>query len=162
MKFSPRIILFSVIFLALVAGVTILLLFNPIPDSSTIPQGRIQFSMSPWDIPQSRRQLQLVFAARKGGESLEFYWKGKNGDGIRVVEDNQTGKLYGQHLKEGIYEYHEIGSFSLEKGVIHANFLPGSTFIYSSGGFDYGDVITVQVPIETEIAFTEPLPKRAE
>lgn len=159
-KIAVLIILVIFIVIAILIGPTIWKLLSPSSKPKPISQDKINFSISSWEIAWLPK-FHKVFAKKQGvkNASGQFFWESKNGHGITVAYDGNISTVYGQYLNgDQAYEYHEIGNLVKNGSKIQLNFLPGSSFTYTPRNFDFGDVVSVTIPIETKATFTKPLP----
>ena len=114
-------------------------------------QIRFQVDRSPYGFPNLNVLRASKMSVKKS--SGQFYWGSKNGSGIWVMVDLKQGIIYGQQtLSADNYAFHRIGTIDSSGDY---QFLPGALFTYTSESFELPDVVSVELPIETEIIFTK-------
>lgn len=162
-KITLFLLFFVISIVVIIVGPSIWKLLKPYPKPRPINPDELSFSLSPSEIHSSLagdRHLKILFAKKKGVKSAsgQFFWRSNNGIGTTVSVNTETNLVYGQNLnQERIYEYHQIGRLGEPSSKIQIDFLSGSTFTYTPETFNFGDVIEIQIPIETKILFTQPL-----
>ena len=149
-----------------------------------IEQEQVSFHISQFTQGTSLHTLNA--RRRHGGREYTIvHWASQTANGVGLVIDTATGKIYGvipkmitihegsipdaNELERRITEsekrgdqLHEIGHLvKLVAGsAVQVNFPPGTSFTYSHGSIDAPDLITLHIPIKTETAFALYYPRK--